>query len=137
MITTDVRSWLYSASAGMMILGVGTLIRGVSYTPLAWHEAPRVHALEMLFTPGVWATVWIGVGVYCIVASLRDQGIGVGVGLSVALHFFWSLSYLHAMVFADSDRGYVSAISYMMIALLAWWAFSRGQAHEVRIRKEL
>lgn len=78
----------------------------------------------------VWAAIWGGVGLVCLVSALRrhDQpGFVAAIGLKV----LWGGVYLGGWMFGDVQRGYVSAAIWLAFAafvgLLAGWPEPNGK----------
>ena len=111
----------------MWIIGAITLARGVSYLPpLVDSDRRAAHFLEMVLPPTAWAWVWLAAGALALAASVRHRLLPAALGATVGLHALWALSFIGATVTGDSPRGWVSAISYAGIVLLAIWAFGRA-----------
>lgn len=78
----------------------------------------------------VWAILWGSVGVTCLVFAFRwedSPGFAAAIGLKV----LWGLMYLGGWLFADLERGYVSAAIWLAFAafvgLLAGWPEPNGK----------
>ena len=125
---------LKSDTTGMLILGLLTLARGVSYLPpLKNQDAAPSHFLEGLFPPMVWGVIWILVGAACLVAAFLPKAMPAVFGAGVGLHAAWAFSFLGETFAGDSSRGYVSSISYIGLALLAIWGMSRATTTKVEL----
>lgn len=128
-----------SDGAGLAALGVAALVRAVSYTPGNVNvDRNPAHWLEGLLPVHAWAVVWLFIAAACLVAIIAPRLMPMAVGLSVALNFFWALSFVGLWVLGDSPRGYVSALGYGTVAYLTVWGFGRsdGAVIPVRIEKE-
>lgn len=130
-------SWFTSDAAGLVICGIATMARGVSYLPgFVSSDRPPAHYLEGILQPYFWAGIWILVGVLCLVAVAVPQVAPMAVGLVVGLHASWGTSFMAGQFFDDRlGRAWVSALSYYLICLLVVWAFGRGRAVEVRLAR--
>jgi hypothetical protein len=128
-----------SDGAGLAALGGAALVRAVSYTPgnVDVNRAPA-HWLESLLPVQAWAVVWLFIAAACLVAIITPRLMPIAVGLSVALNFFWALSFIGIWLLGESPRGYVSALGYGTVAYLTVWGFGRssGAVIPVRIEKE-
>ena len=62
------RAFLLTDATAMLILGVSIILRGVSYMPVTGVGVSS-HPAEGALPISVWAVVWIGVGVLCLVAA--------------------------------------------------------------------
>lgn len=113
---------------GLAIIGVSSLLRGVSYMPGIRGEHSRpAHLLEYFGEPAAWSPLWLAVGLLCIVAAIGWKAARpAAVGGAVGIHALWALSFL-----AIGGRGWVTALSYGSIALIALWAFGRGRRPEL------
>ena len=131
------RAWWRTISGGMLIIGVATLARGVSYLPLLVDPGrSAAHFMENLLPPTAWAWVWLGAGALALVASVRHRLLPLALGGAVGLHALWALSFLSATFTGDSPRGWVSAISYAAVAALAVWGFSRADPEKPRVLQD-
>lgn len=134
------RAWARSPWAGVLILAVAVLIRGVCYLPTVIPAGHRIPALERYLPLWSWSGLWLIAGalaVACVVAR-ANQWLPLVTGLLVALHTLWGAIYIAAWVSGDSERGYVTALGYLATAVLAIWAFGRGDpapavGREVRV----
>lgn len=131
------RDFLFSDSPVLIILGLGILARGLSYSPHFFGRAPRSggHPAEAALPMSVWSIVWVAVGVLCLVAAVwSHRAIAAwAIGLGVGLNMLWAGSFIVATITGDMPRGWVTAIGYASIALLVIWAVWRGSRAEVMI----
>lgn len=132
------RTWWATDAAGLLICGVATIARGVSYmSGVVDQDRRAAHYLEGVFQPSVWSVVWIGIGLICLIATLSPKLTPTCVGLVVGIHAAWGTSFMAGQFFDDHlPRAWVSALSYYLICALILWAFGRGRATEVRITEE-
>lgn len=120
--------WLRSDWAGVLILAVTVLIRGACYLPSMIPSGHRIPALERWLPLWSWSGLWLIVGslaLACVLTRSR-RWLSIITGLLVALHTLWGMIYLATWLSGDSERGYVTALNYLTIALVATWAFGRG-----------
>lgn len=118
---------------GLLILGVASIGRGISYAPgVMEHSSRASHVAESWLPMDVWFVVWVAIGLLCIVSARfwRSKIAAAAVGLSVGIHFMWGASFLWGTLSGEMPRGYVSALSYIAICFLALWAFSRGRRED-------
>lgn len=121
----------------IFLLGLGILVRGLSYTSWLRPPAKGTHPAETVFTMPTWSFVWVIVGAFCIAGAfarrswIATAAFALGVGLNIA----WGCSFLFSTVLGDSPRGWVQAINYFIVVLLALWGVWRGQAGEIRIKE--
>lgn len=131
------RNFLLTDATALLILGIGILFRGLSYTPGVFGPAPQSgsHPAEVMLPINAWAAVWIIAGVACIAAAFTRSEIldAVALGLGVALNVSWGTSFIAATAIGDSPRGWVSAVGYFSIAALVMWAVWRGKRGDVHI----
>lgn len=131
------RNFLLTDATALLILGIGILFRGMSYTPGILGPAPQSgsHPAEVMLPINAWAAVWIIAGVACIAAAFTRSEIldAVALGLGVALNISWGVSFITATAIGDSPRGWVSAVGYFSIAALVMWAVWRGKRGDVHI----
>lgn len=128
-----VRRFATTDGMGLLIIGAASIGRGISYSPPVMDPHTKAsHVAESWATMDVWAIVWIGIGLLCVGSAFawRSRAAAVAVGLAVGIHALWSVSFLWGTLAGDSPRGYVSALSYGLIAVLALWAFGRGSRED-------
>lgn len=124
-----VRTFCLSDGVALLVLGLGIIARGVSYVPAAQGRSVS-HPAEGALPMSVWASIWIGVGVVCLVAAVWHDSVvaAVALGLGVGLNLLWAGSFLAATINGSMPRGWVSAVGYMSIAALVLWSTWRGGA---------
>lgn len=136
---THVRNFLRSDATALLILGVGILIRGLSYIPGVLGPAPLggSHPAEFMLPLHVWAVIWVSIGLGCIAAAFANSRLAdaVGIGFGVGLNAAWGSSFLGDTVFGDSSRGFVSSIGYLSVALLVVWAIWRGKRGDASLQE--
>lgn|GEM_PF-1026999 len=122
-----VRTFCLSDGVALLVLGLGIIARGVSYVPAAQGRSVS-HPAEGALPMSVWAIIWIGVGVVCLVAAVwHDSAVAaVALGLGVGLNLLWAGSFIAASVDGTMSRGWVSAVGYLSVAVLVLWSTWRG-----------
>jgi hypothetical protein len=132
----------------MAVSGVGARLgrRGCALLFFAFLDLVYCHALlfpsasarrtpSLTFLASVvplwgWALLWGSVGVVCLVFAFRrhDQP---GFSAAIAVKVLWGAMYLGGWLFADLDRGYVSATIWLafaaFVALLSGWPEPNGK----------
>lgn len=133
------RDFLLSDSPALVILGLGILSRGLSYSPHVLGPAPRAggHPAEAALPMSVWSAIWVAVGVLCLVAAVWSRRLiaAWAIGLGVGLNMLWAGSFVAVSITGDMARGWVTGIGYASVALLVIWAIWRGSRAEVTIPK--
>ena len=133
-----VRDWALSIGPALIILGVGALARGVSYTPWLMSEtAQRAHPVEGILPMGVWAWIWIAAGATAVVAAWWSRAAPVAVGACVGLNFLWGGSFIADAIAEGSVRGWLPAVGYLSIAALVLWGVWFGRYQETVSREEI
>lgn len=125
-----VRDWARTVGPALLVLGVGALARGISYTPLLMSEtAQRAHPVEGTLPMPVWAWVWIIAGVAAVVAAWWPRAAPVAVGACVGLNLLWGASFIADAIAEGSVRGWLPAVGYLSIAALVLWGvwFALGE----------
>lgn len=107
----------------MFVAGLFTITKGVFYFPVLLGPE-GVPAVERWGHPLAWAAVWITVGLAAVGAAVVRRGISLSVGLLFALYFLWGMMYLISWVYGPSERGYVTANTYLLISALMFWLFA-------------
>ena len=89
-----VRTFCLSDGVALLVLGLGIIARGVSYVPAAQGRSVS-HPAEGALPMSVWAIIWIGVGVVCLVAAVwHDSAVAaVALGLGVGRNLLWAGSF--------------------------------------------
>ena len=133
------RDFLTSDAPALIILGLGILARGLSYSPHILGPAPRIggHPAEAALPMPTWSIIWVAVGVVCLIGAVwsRRKVAALAIGLGVGLNMLWAGSFVAATITGDMPRGWVSAVGYASVALLVVWAVWRGARAEVMIPK--
>lgn len=118
--------WFKSDEAGLAILALLTIIRGLSYVPPLINTARTpAHYLEGWASPTLWAGIWIAAGAFCFAATLIPKLLPAAVGLAVGLHAAWAMSFLMGTILGDAPRAWVSALNYLGVVFLALYAYGR------------
>lgn len=126
MMRCKFETWFKSDEAGLTILALLTIIRGLSYVPpLINLDRTPAHYLEGWASPTLWATIWIAAGVFCLVATFIPKLLPAAVGLAVGLHAAWAMSFLMGTISGDSPRAWVSALNYFGVVFLTLYAYGR------------
>ena len=119
-------TWFKSDEAGLTILALLTIIRGLSYVPpLINPDRMPAHYLEGWASPTLWAVVWVAAGVFCLAATLIPKLLPAAVGLAVGLHAAWAMSFLMGTILGDTPRAWVSALNYLGVVFLSLYAYGR------------
>ena len=105
------RGFLLTDATALLILGVSA------------------HPAEGALPIGVWAVVWIGVGVLCLVAAPWHKGpvAAVALGLGLGLHALWAASFFTATITGEMSRGWVTGVGYLSLALAVLWGVWRDK----------
>lgn len=114
-----------SVWGGLLILAVTMILRGVCYLPWLLPRPGAIPALEETLPVWSWSTLWLVAGGVCAACVAWRRFAPLAVGIATGLHALWGACYLLAWVTGDSQRGYVSALSYFAIVALTVWGFSR------------
>ena len=129
------RAWhriRHSLWTGLFIIAASTVVRGVFYLP-GVVEPYDVPAMEQLAPMDVWAAVWITIGLFGCVAAVARRFGATAISLVLSLHGLQAVLYIASWIQGESPRGYVSALTYLLVVVFVLWAFSRGRSTEVRV----
>lgn len=126
-----VRRWALTDAPALVILGVGLILRGVSYIPSLVGESPSSHPAEEFFPIQVWGVIWIAAGLACLAATVWERAAPAAIGAGVGLHAIWAMSFVADAIAEHSPRGWLPAVSYASVALLVIWAVWRGSREEI------
>lgn len=105
-------------------LGVLAVARGIFYLP-AFAPSDRIPALEEYLPLPWWAALWIIVGVVTLAAAVTRRGMAGAVGVQVGVSGMWAGLYLVAYLGGWSQRGYVTATTYLALSLLVMAYYAR------------
>ncbi len=102
-------------------LGASSIVRGASYLgPHSPNSAPPQLAFVDQAIPLSWYAVgWIATGVFALVAVLVRRLQSAGLSFAVFFNLLWGLSFILSWAVLGVPRAYVSAASYLTIAVLA------------------
>lgn len=119
---------LRSDWTGVLILTLVVLARGLCYLPALIPHGHRIPALERYLPLWSWSTLWLAAGVVGLVVIVcrARSWLPMATGVIVALHTLWGAMYIAAWASGASERGYITALSYLTVAAVATWAFGRG-----------
>ncbi|WP_301354970.1 hypothetical protein [Corynebacterium ciconiae] len=127
-------------SAVMIILGIGMILRGCSYVPVVLGAPPRSgsHPVEFILDIQQIGWAWIVIGlVTSVLAFMHHPRLdALFLGLAVGLHVMWGGSFVFATITGGSPRGWVSSISYFMVAAIVMWAVWRGKRGDMPSDRE-
>lgn len=133
-----VRDWARTVGPALLILGVGALARGISYTPLLMSEtAQRAHPVEGTLPMPVWAWVWIVAGVAAVVAAWWPRAAPGAVGACVGLNLLWGASFIADAIAKGSVRGWLPSVGYLSIAAFALWGVWCARGERKPSREEI
>ena len=133
-----VRDWARTVGPALLILGVGAVARGISYTPLLMSETARqAHPVEGTLPMPVCAWVWIVAGVAAVVAAWWSRAAPVAVGACVGLNLLWGASFIADAIAKGAVRGWLPAVGYLSIAALVLWAVWFGRGEPTVSREEI
>lgn len=133
-----VRDWARTVGPALLILGVGAIARGISYTPLLMSETARqAHPVEGSLPMPVWAWVWIAAGATAVVAAWWSRAAPVAVGACVGLNLLWGASFIADAIARGAVRGWLPAVGYLSIAALVLWAVWFGRGEPTVSREEI
>ena len=132
------RAFLFTDATALLILGVSIILRGISYLSLTGGGVSS-HPAEGALPIGVWAIIWIGVGVLCLVAAPWHKGpvAAVALGLGIGLNALWAASFFTATITGEMPRGWVTGTGYAAVALLALWSVWRDKRGGLPSREEV
>lgn len=118
---------------GLFIVSAFTMVKGVFYLPFMIRGA-ELPAVERWGHPTVWAVLWIGVGAVCMIAALCRRGGPAAVAMLFMLYLAWAAMYGFSWIFGPYGRGYVTGHTYLHVATLTAWAFSRSPRPALEVR---
>ena len=107
------------------VLGLATIARGSFYLPAVVRESDRVPTVERFAPLWVWAVVWISIGTIAVVCAVRRRHLGLGVAVATALPAGWGALYIGGWMAGWSQAGYVTSLTYLLVAFLTLAYYSR------------
>lgn len=108
--------WLYGLSLARPDIGV--------------RQSPSVRYIADIAPLCAWATLWLAVGVVCLVGafSRRDQW---AFAVAEALKVLWGVTLTLGWAFGGLDRGWVAGVIWMafagLVAVVASWPEAPGR----------
>jgi len=103
-------------------IGASSIARGVSYVgPISPSGAPPQLVFMDELVPLSWYAVgWIVTGVLALAAAAwpHPRLLGLAFGAGIFFNLLWAFSFAAAQLFLGVGRSYVSATSYLTIAIL-------------------
>lgn len=120
------RSALLTDAPGLVLLGIGALVRGISF----WDSEPTGHPAENFLGMDLWGVVWLVLAAGCLIGASRPgsrvflwaygaaMGLHIGWGSSLAVSGFW-----------------LTASWYWLFPAAILWSVWRGSRIELRIRE--
>lgn len=126
-IIARLKLFCLSDGVALLVLGLGILARGFSYTPHST-KVPAGHPAEDTLPMEVWSVIWIAVGLLCLAAALWSESrfAAVALGVGVGLNLLWAGSFIVAAVTGDMPRGWVTAVGYISVSILVMWSTWRS-----------
>ena len=101
--------------ATLIILGVGTVIRGAAY--ILGPDTEVLTYVDGLVPLQVWSIVWVSVGVSIILGIWHRYLARIGLNTAASLWMVWSISYLLTwFTNMDGPRYWVTASSIATLA---------------------
>lgn len=105
--------------ATLIILGVGTTIRGAAYLP-----GPDVLVLtyvDGLIPLQLWSAIWIGTGVSILLGIWHRYLARIGLNFAASMWLVWSVSYLLSWItHVEGPRYWMTAASMATLAGLIY-----------------
>lgn len=120
------RAAMMTDGTGLVLLGIGCLLRGVAF----WDSEPADHPAENYLGMDLWALVWVALAVLCIAGASRrgTRAHRWAYGAAIGLHAGWGASLLSA-------GAWLTASWYWLFPAAVVWAIWRGAKIELRIRE--
>ena len=105
--------------AALIILGLGTVIRGIAYIP-----GPDVLVLtyvDGLIPLQLWSAIWIGTGVLILLGIWHRYLARIGLNVAASMWLVWSVSYLLTWFSnMEGPRYWITAASMATLAGLIY-----------------
>lgn len=102
-------------------LGVSSIVRGASY--LGPHSPdtapPQLVFVDQAIPLSGYAIGWIATGVFALAAVLFRHLQTAGLSFAIFFNLLWALSFALSWIVLGVPRAYISATSYLVIAVLA------------------
>ncbi|QOH55269.1 hypothetical protein [Rhodococcus rhodochrous] len=102
-------------------LGVSSIVRGASYLgPHSPNSAPpQLAFVDQAIPLSGYAIGWTATGVFALVAVLFRHLQTAVLSFAIFFNLLWALSFALSWVVLGVPRAYISATSYLVIAILA------------------
>lgn len=126
-----VRAWAKTDATVLLVLSIACLAR--AWSNLGHPDNIITHPLEQIVPDWMWLFSWLSVGVIAGVGAFnQDSWVGrAGVGLGVGMHVALAFSYLLASLSPNYPDGMWSlSILPIAIVLIVVWSVWRGHLQE-------
>ncbi len=80
-------------------------------------RSTSVRWVESIAPLWAWGLLWAVIGVICLIHAFKRQD-RIGFGAAVLLKVLWGMIYLLGWLFAGLNRGYLSTVIWLSLALL-------------------
>lgn len=115
---------LRSDRAVLTVLGLFAILTAWFYTPAAAASAAGMPVVEHYLPLPVWSAVWAVAGFIMLASVITGRGRVVAVATASAVPLMWAAIYTWGWLLGESPRGYVTATTFLVIALLVTSRFS-------------
>ncbi|OZC55050.1 hypothetical protein CH289_07600 [Rhodococcus sp. RS1C4] len=118
----------------LVVVGFMSALRGWSYLGPSPETTPTQLALVDQFVPlPVYSMAWIIVGLVAVLAAFTPRLFAGDAAYSalVGLNGLWALSFFWSWWVDDVSRAWVSALNYVLVALLVYREATRPEPVEV------
>ena len=113
-------AWPSPRGWGLVTMGAIGAARAWSYLEPGLSEPPGQLAYVGALIPiSVYAMLWLLAGLACVHALVAPRVMPWAIGAFVGMHLLWALSFLASWALLGVSRAWVSAISYLGLAVLA------------------
>ena len=116
----------------MLTLAGFALLTSIFYSPQLADTRPRMPAVEAYLPMIIWSLAWLITAIILAGSAITGRGKPLAVGEATAMPCLWAAVYLGAWIIGDAPGGYITATTFILIAVLSTARFAliqEGRPH--------
>lgn len=117
-------AWFRSDRRVLLVLGIFAAALGAFYLPMCVPASAHMPTLEKWVPLWLWAAAWIADSALLLFSAITDRARPTAVAMGSAMPLLWAAIYLGGWLTGDNARGYVTALSFLILWFLMTSRFS-------------
>lgn len=120
------RCAMMTDGTGLVLLGIGSLLRGIAF----WDSEPTDHPAENFLGMDLWSLIWLTLAGLCFITATRPgtRTHRWAYAAALGLHAGWGASLLGSGL-------WLTASGYWLFGAAVGWSLWRGSKLELKIRE--